>query len=117
MSTDTTTTQWIAAVNVADLPPETATRITYAGVDIAIFNVEGDFYAIGDTCTHAEASLSEGDFYDDRVECPLHGSPFDVTTGRALGGQATGNSGAYATKVENGVVYVNPDPVTPRSIR
>ncbi len=40
-----------------------------------------------------------------------------LTTGKALGGQATGNSGKYATKVEDGVIYVNPHPVTPRSIR
>src|SRR4051794_28875168 len=117
MTTGATTEQWVRGVAVADLPPETATRITVAGVDIAIFNVDGVFYAIGDTCTHAEASLSEGDFYDDRVECPLHGSPFNVTTGKALGGQATGNSGKYATRVEDGVVYVNLNPVTPRSIR
>src|SRR4051794_27702725 len=117
MTAEATTEQWVRAVAVADLPSETATRITYAGVDIAIFNVEGTFYAIGDTCTHAEASLAEGDFYDDRLECPLHGSPFDVTTGKALGGQATGNSGKYATKVEDGIVYVNPNPITPRRIR
>jgi 3-phenylpropionate/trans-cinnamate dioxygenase ferredoxin subunit len=117
MTTSTETEQWVRVAAAADVPPETSTRITYNGVDIAVFNVEGTFYAIGDTCTHAEASLSEGDFYDDRVECPLHGSPFNVTTGKALGGQATGNSGKYATKVEDGVIYVNPNPVTPRSIR
>jgi 3-phenylpropionate/trans-cinnamate dioxygenase ferredoxin subunit len=117
MATEATTEQWVPAVTVADLPPGQATRITYNGVDIAIFNAEGEFYAIGDTCTHAEASLSEGDFYDLRVECPLHGSPFDITTSKALGGQATGYSGAYATKVEDGVVYVNPSPVTPRRLR
>ena len=117
MTTTTETEQWVRVAGVDELPPETATRITYNGVDIAVFNVEGTVYAIGDTCTHAEASLSEGDFYDDRVECPLHGSPFDVKTGRALGGQATGNSGKFATKVEDGVIYVNPIPITPRSIR
>ena len=117
VTTLSATEQWVRAATVDEVPPETATRITYNGVDIAIFNVEGTFYAIGDTCTHAEASLSEGDFYDDRVECPLHGSPFDVTTGKALGGQAMGNSGKYATKVEDGVIYVNPNPVTPRTTR
>ncbi len=109
--------QWVQVAPVESLPPETATRLTVAGVDIAVFNVEGTYYAIGDTCTHAEASLAEGDFYEDRVECPLHGSPFDVTTGRALGGQAMGNSGKYATRVVDGVIYVNPNPVTPRTVR
>ena len=108
---------WVRVAPAEAIPPGDKLAVTVAGEEIALFNVDGTVYAIGDTCTHAEASLSEGDFYDDRVECPLHGSPFDVTTGRALGGQATGNSGAYATKVADGMVYINPNPVTPRSIR
>jgi 3-phenylpropionate/trans-cinnamate dioxygenase ferredoxin subunit len=48
---------------------------------IAIINVEGEFFAIDDTCTHEEASLSEGDLFGDIVECPLHGAAFNVRTG------------------------------------
>ena len=48
---------------------------------IAIVNVDGEFFAIDDTCTHEEASLSEGELYGDIVECPLHGAAFNVRTG------------------------------------
>jgi 3-phenylpropionate/trans-cinnamate dioxygenase ferredoxin subunit len=51
---------------------------------IAVFNVEGTLFAISDTCTHAEASLSEGRVDGQTVECPLHGACFDLRTGEAL---------------------------------
>jgi nitrite reductase/ring-hydroxylating ferredoxin subunit len=93
---------WIQVADAEEIPPGDKLRVTVAGVDIGLFNVDGTLYAIGDTCTHAEASLTEGEFYDTTVECPLHGSPFDVTTGRALGLPAMGNSGKYAVKIEAG---------------
>jgi 3-phenylpropionate/trans-cinnamate dioxygenase ferredoxin subunit len=110
--------RWERVVEVEGLPPGEKVRFEFEGVDIAVFNMEGEFYAIGDTCTHAEASLCDGDFYEDIrgwvAECPLHGSTFDVTTGEATSLPATGNSGKYAVKVEEGWVYVNPDAVVPR---
>jgi nitrite reductase/ring-hydroxylating ferredoxin subunit len=48
------------------------------------------------------------------AECPLHGSQFDVTTGQAVSLPATGNTGKYDLKVQDGVIYINPEPVTPR---
>ena len=101
-----------------DIPPETVMQVSVEGDYIAVCNAGGEFYAIGDTCTHAEASLCDGDFYEDIrgwvLECPLHGSQFDVTTGDATSLPATGNTGNYALKVEDGAIYINPEPVTPR---
>jgi 3-phenylpropionate/trans-cinnamate dioxygenase ferredoxin subunit len=109
---------WVPVTDAEKLPPGRFTRISHEGIDISVFNVEGEFYAIGDTCTHAEASLADGDFYEDMrgwvAECPLHGSQFDVKTGEAVSLPATGNVGKYRTKVEGGVVYIDPVPVTPR---
>ena len=48
---------------------------------IAVFLVDGSIFAIGDRCSHAEASLAEGEVYDHEVECPRHGSTFDLRTG------------------------------------
>jgi 3-phenylpropionate/trans-cinnamate dioxygenase ferredoxin subunit len=109
--------EWIRVADAAAIPPGEKLRVTVGGVDIGLFNVDGTLYAMGDTCTHAEASLTEGEFYDTTVECPLHGSPFDVTTGRARGLPALGNSGKYAVQVAAGGVYVDPTPVTPRVTR
>lgn len=78
--------QWVDVAHAGDIPPGHAARIEIDGIPIAIFNVGGAFYALDDTCSHAEASLSEGDLDADRcvVECPLHGSSFDLRTGDAL---------------------------------
>ncbi len=108
---------WVHVAATADLPPGDKVAVTVAGEEIALFNLDGTFYAIGDTCTHAQASLADGDFYDNIVECPLHGSAFDVTSGKALGLPAMGNSGCYAVKVEDGGLFVDPVPVTSRSLR
>src|SRR4029079_6496126 len=99
------------------IPPGDKLAVTVAGEEIALFNVDGTLYAIGDTCTHAEASLAEGDFYDTMVECPLHGSAFDVTSGKALVLPAMGNTGKYAVKVEEDSIFVDPTPLIPRATR
>ena len=77
---------WIDVARATDIPPGHAARVEIDGVPVAIFNIEGDFYALDDTCSHAEASLSEGDLDPDRcaIECPLHGSCFDLRTGEPL---------------------------------
>jgi 3-phenylpropionate/trans-cinnamate dioxygenase ferredoxin subunit len=109
--------RWVKVANIQDIKQGSFIRVSVEGQDIDIFNVENRFCAIGDVCTHAETPLSEGDFYEDMrgwvIECPLHGSQFDVCTGEAVSLPATGNAGMYEVKVENGEVYVNPDPVIP----
>jgi 3-phenylpropionate/trans-cinnamate dioxygenase ferredoxin subunit len=71
---------------VIDIPPGHAARVEIEDVPVAIFNLGGTFYAVDDTCSHAEASLSEGDLDPGRcaIECPLHGSTFDLRTGEPL---------------------------------
>ena len=74
---------------------------------IAIFNAHGELYAIGDTCTHEEYPLSEGDMVNDyTVECPLHGATFDIRTGAALSLPATGNAGSYPVWIEDGSLRI-----------
>ena len=104
MTVGPATEQWVRVADVADLPPETCTRITYAGVDIAVFNVEGTYYAIGDTCTHAEASLSEGDFYTDADRCEWSHDPASDLTVKAFAWpmllQAAGLAGTAGQKLQ-----------------
>ena len=70
-----------------DVPPGQAAPFTIEGQKIALFNVEGTYYAIGDTCTHRGGPLSEGDVQGTRVTCPWHGADFDLKTGAVLGRQ------------------------------
>ncbi len=52
---------------------------------VAVFNVEGEFYAIDDTCTHGDASLAEGELFGEDIVCPFHSGTFCVRTGEATG--------------------------------
>jgi 3-phenylpropionate/trans-cinnamate dioxygenase ferredoxin component len=91
-----------------DVAPDQPLRVVVAGTSIAIFNVHGELYAIGDTCTHEEFSLSDGEMVDEyTVECALHGAQFDVRTGRALCLPATGSAGSYQVWVEDGVIKLD----------
>lgn len=73
------------ACSVTDLPGTGAKRVVLDGVPVAVVRDEdGALHAIGDTCTHAEVSLSEGEVEDCAIECWLHGSRFDLQTGRPL---------------------------------
>jgi 3-phenylpropionate/trans-cinnamate dioxygenase ferredoxin subunit len=68
---------------LADIPSGTGRAFDVDGRRVAVFRVDDELYAIDDTCSHAEASLSAGEFDPDEycVECPLHGSIFDVRSG------------------------------------
>ncbi|MCG8348628.1 MAG: non-heme iron oxygenase ferredoxin subunit [Chloroflexales bacterium] len=74
----------VQIAKVADVPEGTGKTFQIGAHPIAIFNVAGAFYALADTCSHAEASLGEGELDTDEmcVECPLHGSLFDLETGK-----------------------------------
>ena len=83
-------------------------RVVIGGMPIAIFQVHGELYAIGDTCTHEEFSLSDGDMVDDyTVECALHGAQFDIRTGAALSMPATIPDGDYPVWVEDGTLKLD----------
>jgi 3-phenylpropionate/trans-cinnamate dioxygenase ferredoxin subunit len=97
----------VAVGHEGDVAPGTALRVFVEDTPIAIFNVDGEYYAIGDTCTHEEFSLADGELVDDfTVECALHGAQFDIRTGRALTLPATGSAGSYPVWVEDGELKV-----------
>ena len=73
---------------------------------VAVFKVDNEFFAIQNRCSHAEASLSEGEVYDCKVECPLHGAEFDLKTGEALTLPATKPVATYTTEVNENSVLV-----------
>ena len=81
-------------------------RVTVGDDRIAMFRVGDEVYAIGDRCSHAEASLAEGDVYGTDVECPRHGSEFDLKTGEPLQLPATTPVPTYEVSIEDGTVYL-----------
>ncbi len=69
---------------IADVPEGAGKAFAVQGHRIAVFRVDGELFAMDDTCSHAEASLSEGELDTDElcIECPLHGSVFDLRSGK-----------------------------------
>jgi 3-phenylpropionate/trans-cinnamate dioxygenase ferredoxin subunit len=88
------------------LPRDRGIRVTVGEERIAMFRIGEDVFAIGDRCSHAEASLAEGFVTDHEVECPRHGSEFDLETGQPLSLPATKPVPTYQVVVEGGVVYL-----------
>jgi nitrite reductase/ring-hydroxylating ferredoxin subunit len=80
--------------------------IEVGGKKIALFNVEGSFYAIDDTCTHRGGPLSEGVLEGKQVTCPWHGATYDVTSGAVLGPPATQGVARYNVRVEGSDIEV-----------
>lgn len=97
----------VPVVEFDRLPRDRGVRVLVGDARIAMFRVGEDVYAIGDRCSHAEASLSEGEVWDMTVECPRHGSAFDLRTGEALTLPATKPVPIYDVMVEDGTVYLN----------
>jgi 3-phenylpropionate/trans-cinnamate dioxygenase ferredoxin subunit len=92
-----------------DIPLGEAVRIEAgdeAGVPIAVFNVDGEFLAIDDTCTHQDASLADGWVEGCTVECPLHAACFDLRTGMPSGPPAKMPVRTHEVVVADGLVYV-----------
>jgi 3-phenylpropionate/trans-cinnamate dioxygenase ferredoxin component len=92
---------------LADLPQGRGTRFESDGHRVALFRVGDDVYAIGDRCSHAEASLAEGEVFGLTVECPRHGSEFDLETGEPSSLPATRPVPTYQVVVVDGIVYLD----------
>jgi len=93
---------------VEELPPGEVKIVRDGTLAIGVFNVDGEYYAIEDRCSHDDGPLAEGDFEPDElvVICPRHGSRFDLRTGRPLSLPAYIPVDTFEVKVEDGLVRV-----------
>ena len=94
---------------VDDLAPGTARRFDVGRHRIALVRIGDDFYAVGDRCSHADFSLSEGEVWPDEVEieCWKHGSTFSLLTGEPQSLPATQPVPVYTVRVEGDDVFVD----------
>ena len=101
-----TTTQRLCAVD--DVAPGTARRFEVGPHRVALVRINDDFYAIGDRCSHADYSLSEGEVWPDEreIECWKHGSTFSLLTGEPQTLPATVPVPVYTVRVEGGDVLL-----------
>jgi 3-phenylpropionate/trans-cinnamate dioxygenase ferredoxin subunit len=78
------------------------------GVEVAVVKSEGQYFAVRDECSHAQIQLSEGDVGGCEIECWLHGSRFDLRTGKSSGPPATDPVAVYPVQVDGDDVLVDP---------
>lgn len=83
-----------------DLPPGKGMAVQVGTERVALFNVDGTFYAIGDTCTHRGGPLSDGVLDGTLVTCPWHGAEFDVCTGKNVGPPAPREVPSFKVRVQ-----------------
>jgi len=92
--------EFVKVAKTDEVAPDQGKMVEVSGKKIALFNVEGSFYAIDNTCTHRGGPLSEGVLDGKQVTCPWHGAIYDVTTGEVLGPPAPKGVARYNVRVE-----------------
>ena len=100
-------TEYISVGKTSDVPPGTVRVFVVDGHDMAVANVDGQFYAFADVCTHDDGPVAEGELDGCVIECPRHGARFDITTGQVLSMPAVIPLPVYDLKVEGGEIRVS----------
>jgi nitrite reductase/ring-hydroxylating ferredoxin subunit len=99
---------FVKVAQLSEIKPGDMIMVNVGSEQVLLANVNGDIRACNDICTHAYASLSEGDLNGDEIECPLHGATFSLTTGEALTPPAEDPIKLYQVQVEGDDILVAP---------
>jgi nitrite reductase/ring-hydroxylating ferredoxin subunit len=93
---------------VSDLKPGEMTYVEVGPAEepVCLINLDGEFYALNDCCTHEEASLSDGTIEGEEIECPLHGGAFEIRTGQPAGFPVVVPAQTYRVRVVDDAVQI-----------
>ena len=98
--------EYVKIASVSDLPPGQGKIVAVQGREIALFNLNGSYCAIDNTCTHAGGPLGEGMLEGEEVECPWHGARFNVKTGAVCNPPADEGVTAYKVRVNGSDIEI-----------
>jgi nitrite reductase/ring-hydroxylating ferredoxin subunit len=98
---------WVRVADAGDVSDGEINAYTVGDKQVAVANLSGELRAFDDTCTHQGCSLSEGDLEDTIVECPCHGSQFDIVTGEVVEGPATEPIDVFEAREDAGQIQVS----------
>jgi len=101
--------EFFKVAKASEIPPGGKKLVEVDFVPVAIFNVDGDFYAIEDVCTHDGGPLLEGTLERDEIVCPRHGARFNVRTGQPLCMPAVEPIDCFEVKIEGNNILVSID--------
>ena len=104
-----TTTGFVRACATSDIPDTNVLGVRIGDLAVAVVRNGDEYFALHDSCSHADVALSEGDVDDGVIDCWLHGSEFDLRTGKPLCLPATDPVAVYPVKIDGDAVYVNVD--------
>jgi naphthalene 1,2-dioxygenase ferredoxin component len=105
------TTSWIRVASIAELDDAGGLLgCSVGGVPIALYSVEGEYFATADTCTHGQARLSDGYLEGHLIECPLHQGLFDIRTGEVKGPPCTKAIRTVPVRERDGALLVGVEP-------
>ena len=99
---------FIKVAQVSELKTGEMMAVTIGDDQVLLANIEGNFHAIDDVCSHAYACLSDGDINGEEVECPLHGGSFNAMTGMPMNPPADKPLSVFQVKVEGDDIFVAP---------
>ena len=102
-----TAENWEKVCAVGDIPDGRVIGVEVQDVPVALVRLGDEVFALHDVCSHAEVRLSDGDVYDSSLACWLHGSCFDLRTGKPTGPPATKPVPVYRVKIDGDDVYVS----------
>lgn len=100
---------WLDVASIDELTPGTRRVVDVDGVAVAVFNLDGEYFAIKDECTHDGGELANGKLEGDVIICPRHGARFSVRTGAVLGPPAYEDVRTFPVRVAQGMVQVETD--------
>jgi nitrite reductase/ring-hydroxylating ferredoxin subunit len=103
----TATTGWTPITTTGNVPPREGRAVKIAGLEIAIFNINGRFLTIDNKCPHKGGPLCDGFTSGTTVVCPLHGQRFDLESGMPVLASQEDCLTTYPTKLEGDVILVN----------
>ncbi|HWA66581.1 MAG TPA: non-heme iron oxygenase ferredoxin subunit [Mycobacteriales bacterium] len=97
---------YVRACSLSELAEDSAKAVEIDGVAVCLARSQGEVTALLDECSHAEVALSDGEVADGTVECWLHGSRFDLRTGKPIGPPATEAVTTYPVRIDGDDVFV-----------
>ncbi len=100
---------WVSVARAGELAPGQWKSVDVDGARVAVFNLDGRYYAIEDVCTHDGGQLTGGSIEGSEIVCPRHGARFCIKTGAALTAPAYEATARFPVRIENGVVEVRDD--------
>ena len=98
---------FVRACALSQVPERCAFAVELAGNPLVIIRSDGEVYALAEFCTHEDVSLADGEVYDQTVECWLHGSCFDLRSGKPTGPPASKPVATYPVRIDGDDVYVS----------